>query len=171
MSNHTPEDPATSALPTYTILRDTALNFIRAQTLDTNSPERMDFDLMRTYCAPSFEHSWGHNYAVSLTPPIQGTHSLDGFFSHLRSMLPRLESWKSNVTDVIVDPVKMKVILRISFMMQAKGATEGQIVENDLLWMMEMEEMGDGKVGIKKSMEFLDGAAAGKLREIMMAIA
>ncbi|KAI4632982.1 hypothetical protein J4E80_000342 [Alternaria sp. BMP 0032] len=171
MSNHTPEDPATSALPTYTILRDTALNFIRDQTLDTNSPERMDFDLMRTYCAPSFEHSWGHNYAVSLTPPLQGTHSLDGFFSHLRSMLPRLESWKSNVTDIIVDPVKMKVVLRISFMMQAKGATEEQIVENDLLWMMEMEEMSSGKVGIKKSMEFLDGAAAGKLREIMMGIA
>ncbi|KAI4922666.1 hypothetical protein J4E90_001099 [Alternaria incomplexa] len=171
MSNHTPEDPATSALPTYTILRDTALNFIRAQTLDTNSPERMDFDLMRTYCAPSFEHSWGHNYAVSLTPPLQGTHSLDGFFSHLRSMLPRLESWKSNVTDIIVDPVKMKVVLRISFMMQAKGATEEQIVENDLLWMMEMEEMSSGKVGIKKSMEFLDGAAVGKLREIMMGIA
>ncbi|KAI4643510.1 hypothetical protein J4E93_006520 [Alternaria ventricosa] len=171
MSNHTTEDPATSALPTYTILRDTALNFIRAQTLDTNSPERMDFDLMRTYCAPSFEHSWGHKYAVSLTPPLQSTHSLDGFFTHLRSMLPRLESWKSNVTDVIVDPVKMKVILRISFMMQAKGATEGQIVENDLLWMMEMEEMSSGKLGIKKSMEFLDGAAAGKLREIMMGIA
>jgi len=170
MSNHTTEDPATSALPTYTILRDTALNFIRAQTLDANSPERMDFDLMRTYCAPSFEHSWGHNYAVSLAPPLQDTHSLDSFFSHLRSMLPRLESWKSNVTDVIVDPVKMKVILRISFMMQAKGATEGQIVENDLLWMMEMEEMGSGKVVIKKSMEFLDGAAAGKLREIMMGI-
>jgi len=171
MSNHTTEDPATSALPTYTILRDTALNFIKAQTLDTTLPERMNFDLMRTYCAPSFEHSWGHNYAVSLTPPLQGTHSLDGFFSHLRSMLPRLESWKSNVTDVIVDPVKMKVVLRISFMMQAKGATEGQIVENDLLWMMEMEEIGSGKVGIKKSMEFLDGAAAGKLREIMMGIA
>ena len=86
-------------------------------------------------------------------------------------MLPRLESWKSNVTDIIVDPVKMKVVLRISFMMQAKGATEEQIVENDLLWMMEMEEMSSGKVGIKKSMEFLDGAAAGKLREIMMGIA
>lgn len=86
-------------------------------------------------------------------------------------MLPRLESWKSNVTDIIVDPVKMKAMLRISFMMQAKGATEGQMVENDLLWILEMEELGSGKVGIKKSMEFLDGAAAGRLREIMMGIA
>jgi hypothetical protein len=171
MSNATTTDPAAYALPTYTALRDTALNFIKAQTLDAALPERMNFSLLRTYCAPGFQHSWGHNYAVSITPPLQGTYSLEEFFVHLRSMLPRLESWKSDVTDVIVDPVKMKVVLRISFLMHAKGATKGQTVENDLLWMLEMEDVGSGKLGIKKSMEFLDGAAAGRLKEIMMGLA
>jgi hypothetical protein len=126
----------------------------------------MDFDKMRTHCSPSFQHSWGHNYAVSISPPLQGTHSFDGFVDHLQSMLPRLASWKADVTDVIVDEAKMKVVLRICLLMQAKGAKEK--VENDLLWVMEMERQGDGEVRIKGSKEFLDGFAAGRLREGMM---
>lgn len=86
-------------------------------------------------------------------------------------MLPKLESWKADVTNIIVDPVTMKVVLRISFWMQAKGAKEADTVENDLLWELEMEEIGEGKVKINRSVEFMDGAAAGRLREIMMGMA
>jgi hypothetical protein len=81
-------------------------------------------------------------------------------------MLPRLASWKADVTDVIVDEAKMKVVLRISLLMQAKGAKEK--VENDLLWVMEMERQGNGEVRIKRSREFVDGIATGRLREGMM---
>jgi hypothetical protein len=81
-------------------------------------------------------------------------------------MLPRLASWKADVTDVIVDEAKMKVVLRISLLMQAKGAKEK--VENDLLWVMEMERQGNGEVRIKRSREFVDGVATGRLREGMM---
>jgi hypothetical protein len=44
-----------------------------------------------------------------------------------------------------------------------KGAEEG--VENDMLWRLEMDE--DGKK-VRKSTEFIDGIAAGRLKEIMM---
>jgi hypothetical protein len=168
MSDSTAGDPAS---PLYRSLRETALNFIKAQRLDDSLPERMDFATLRTYCTPSFRHSWGHNYAVSISPPLQATHSFDGFVSHLNFMLPKLESWKADVTNIIVDPVTMKVVLRISFWMQAKGAKEADTVENDLLWELEMEEIGEGKVKINRSVEFMDGAAAGRLREIMMGIA
>jgi hypothetical protein len=60
----------------------------------------------------------------------------------------------------------MKVVLRISLLMQAKGAKEK--VENDLLWVMEMERQGNGEVRIKRSREFVDGVATGRLREGMM---
>jgi hypothetical protein len=53
--------------------------------------------------------------------------------------------------------------------MWAKGAEAEDLVENDMLWALEMEEIGDGKIGIKKSTEFMDGAAADRLRETMMA--
>jgi hypothetical protein len=86
-------------------------------------------------------------------------------------MLPKLESWKADVTNIIVDPVMMKVMLRISFWMQAKGAKEADKVENDLLWELEMEEVSEGKVKVKRSVEFVDGAAAGRLREVMMGTA
>lgn len=160
-----------SATPLYRSLRGTALNFIEAQAVDNSLPERMNFAHLRTHCTPNFQHSWGHNYAVSITPPLQGSHSFDDFVKHLNFMLPKLESWKADVTNIIVDPVMMKVMLRISFWMQAKGAKEADKVENDLLWELEMEEVGEGKVKVKRSVEFVDGAAAGRLREVMMGTA
>jgi hypothetical protein len=83
---------------------------------------------------------------------------------HLEAMLPNLESWETTITDVTIDEVKRKVILRISFWMLAKGTDNA--VENDLLWMLEMDEGGKK---VKSSKEFIDVAAAGKLKEIIMA--
>jgi hypothetical protein len=159
-------EPPSTASPLYKALHSTALGFSAAQIQDDNLSNRMNFDKMRTYCSPSFQHSWGHNYSVSVSPPLQRTHSFDGFVMHLQSMLPRLASWKADVTDVIVDEVRMQVVLRISVWMQGKGAEEK--VENDLLWVMEMERLGDGEVRIKGSREFVDGVAAGRLKEVMM---
>jgi hypothetical protein len=151
------------ASKTYAELRTTALNFINAQAQSPNHPQRMDFDLIKSVVTNDFKHTWGHNYAISLNPRLQGTHSFLLFTKHLEAMLPNLESWETTITDVIVDEVKRKVMLRASFIMVAKGMQEG--VENDLLWILEMDDE-EGKV--RKSTEFIDGIAAAKLKEIMM---
>jgi hypothetical protein len=160
-------EPPISASALYKALHTAAFGFINSQTQNDNLPLRMDFDLIRTFCSPSFQHSWGHNYAVSVSPPLQGSHSFDGFAAHLQSMLPKLQSWKADVTDIVIDEVKMKVMLRISFWMVAQGNGEGEAVENDLLWVLEMEEDRE-RVRIKGSREFVDGVAAGKSREVMV---
>ncbi|KAF1838261.1 hypothetical protein BDW02DRAFT_636519 [Decorospora gaudefroyi] len=158
-------DPPPSATATYTALHTIALSFIRAQALDPSLATRMNFSLLRSFCSPSFQHSWGHNYAVSLSPPLQGTLSFEDFVTHLQSMLPRLESWKTDVGDVFVDEARMKVVVRISFWMRAKG----EEVENDLVWILGMEKDGsDQAMRICRSEEFVDGVAAKRLREIMM---
>ncbi|KAF1843542.1 uncharacterized protein K460DRAFT_368431 [Cucurbitaria berberidis CBS 394.84] len=160
-------EPPAAASQTYTALFNTALNFIDAQTQDPNLPSRMDFDRIRALCSPGFEHSWGHNYAVSLAPPLQGSHSVDGFISHLQKMLPNLDSWNTDVMDAIVDEARLRVILRMSLWMQVKGVGEGDAVENDILWVLDMD--GDlEKLRVKKSMEFIDGLAAGRIKELMM---
>lgn len=44
-----------------------------------------------------------------------------------------------------------------------KGVKE--LVENDLLWMLEMDDAGEK---VERSVEFVDDAAAGSIKEIMM---
>jgi hypothetical protein len=171
---YTPPTPPSSASPTYNALHTTALAFLSAQTLDATLPTRMNFSLLKSLCTPSFSHSFGHNYAVSLTPHLQGHFSFDAFVAHLSSMLPRLAAWDARVTHVLVDEARMEVMLRISFFMRAKGVPEDEesedVVENDIVWMLGFEASEEGEVGMKvcKSVEFVDGVAAGKLKEVMM---
>jgi ketosteroid isomerase-like protein len=123
----------------------------------------MNFSLLSSLCAPDFQHSWGHNYVVAQNPRIQGTQSFELFVAHLESMLAHLESWEAVVTDVTVDEVQRKVVLRVGFMMVVRGA--GETVENDLVWVLEMDREGR----VWKSREFVDGVAAGRIKELMMA--
>jgi ketosteroid isomerase-like protein len=154
--------PPQGASIAYTALHVSALTFISAQAQNDNYPSRMAFDLHKDLIAPDFQHSWGHNYGVSKDPRLQGALSFDQFKAHLASMVPHLESWHPTVTDVVVDEMKRKVVLRISFGMVVKGEDVG--VENDLVWVVEMD--GEGKV--RRSVEFVDGVAAGRLKEIIM---
>jgi ketosteroid isomerase-like protein len=160
MSAH-PAPPRTAS-QTYTSLHTTALAFISAQSQDPTHPSRMNFTRISALCAPDFQHSWGHNYAVAQNPRIQGTLSFELFVAHLESMLPALESWDAVVTDVTVDEVQRKVVLRVSFGMVVKGS--GEVVENDLMWVLEMDEEGR----VWRSREFVDGSAAGRMKELMM---
>lgn len=82
-------------------------------------------------------------------------------------MLPKIDSWKGTINDVVVDEVGMKVVLRVSMRMQIKGTDEEEAVDNDMLWMLDMEMDGED-LKIRKSVEFLDFVAAGRLRELMM---
>lgn len=158
--------PPASASQTYSRLFNTAQDFINAFAKDPSLPLQMDFDRIGALCAPDFQHSFGHNYAVSLAPPLQGSRDFDGFIAHLQSMLPALESWETNITDVTVDETLMKVFLRISYYMRPKGASKDETVENDLLWLLEMTEVA-GEVRISKSKEFVDAIAATKLKAAM----
>jgi hypothetical protein len=78
-------------------------------------------------------------------------------------MILNLGSWDTTITDMTVDELKRKVVVRASYLIVAK---EAQVqVENDLLWMLEMDEEGRK---IRKSVEFIDGIAAARLKEITM---
>jgi hypothetical protein len=151
------------ASQTYTQLHATALAFIDAQAQDPTQPLGMNFARIEALCTSDFEHSWGHNYSISLSPRLQGTLSFSQFTKHFEIMLPNLESYEITVTDVTVDEVMRKVVLRISFWMHAKGTEEK--VENDLMWVVEMDEEGKK---VRRSREFIDGVAAGRLKELMM---
>ncbi|KAF2824354.1 hypothetical protein CC86DRAFT_371706 [Ophiobolus disseminans] len=153
-----------SASQTYKQLHNAALEFVDAQAQDPALPSRMNFDRIRAVTTSDFQHSWGHNYATGLNPRLQGTHSFLLFTKHLEAMLPNLVSWETTVTNVIVDEVKRQVVLRVSFYMVPKETEEG--VENDLLWVLEMARDGE-KWKIRRSKEFIDVAAAGRLKEIM----
>lgn len=157
--------PTTTASHTYSQLHNTARAFIEAQDQDTSHPQLMDFEAIRSHVTDDFQHTWGHNYATSMNPRLQGTHYFPHFIKHLEAMLPNFKSWQTSITDMVVDDVKKKVMMRVSFIMVPKDAEEG--VENDLLWVLEMTDT-EGEWKVRKSTEFIDVAAAGKLKEIMM---
>ncbi|KAF2704277.1 hypothetical protein K504DRAFT_495012 [Pleomassaria siparia CBS 279.74] len=157
----TPSPPATAS-PLYKTMHATAIEFIESQTLDPTQPTRMSTSRIRAIRSPNFTHSWGHNYHVSITPPLRGTLSVDDFIAHLESMTPRLESWDTIITDMIVDEAKLSVVVRASYHMHAKGAEEK--VENDLVWFLDMEQGGKR---VQKGMEFIDAMAGARLRELM----
>lgn len=81
-------------------------------------------------------------------------------------MLTRLETWEAKLSDALVDETKREVMLRVSFFMRAKGVEE--VVENELVWVLGMEEQDGQGWKVCRSVEFVDGAAAGRLRELMM---
>jgi hypothetical protein len=156
--------PPSSASAFYKALHATTIEFIRAQDQDVSTPNRMDFDRIKAIRSTTgFEHSWGHNYLVSTNLPMSGTHDADSFIKHLGSMIPLLESWDTEITDIAIDELQRKAVVRGSYFMKPKGSPEA--VENDLVWYLTMEE--DGKK-VQKSIEFLDGAAVQRMKELMM---
>jgi hypothetical protein len=161
-----PPEPPPTASPTYKALHATALAFLPSQSDNPSLPTRIDFPRLTALCTPTFTHSFGHAYFASLSPPhLHGALSLSAFTTHLASMLTRLETWEAKVSDVLVDETKREVMLRVSFYMRAKGVEE--VVENELVWVLGMEEH-EGEWKVCRSVEFVDGVAAGRLRELMM---
>ncbi|EMD94096.1 hypothetical protein COCHEDRAFT_1069631, partial [Bipolaris maydis C5] len=160
--------PPTSASQTYKSLHTTSLAFISAQSFNPTLPPRMNIPLLKSLCTSSFTHTFGHHHAVSAAPPLQGTFSFDAFAAHLGAMVPRMESWELRVADVLVDEVLMRCVVRVSYFMRVKGVDEGDVVENDVLWMLGFEKEAEGEgVKVCTSVEFVDGVAAGRLRELM----
>ena len=154
-------NPPSSASVLYKTLHATALGMVNWPPAPGPSVA-VDSVKMKALCSPDFQQSWGHHLFVSTKPQLSGKRDIDGFIDHLSFMLPRLESWDNKVTDIVVDEMKRTVVVRASYYMQAKGVQEK--VENDLMWMLKMNE--DGKK-IVKSTEFLDGSAMERLAELM----
>ncbi|KAF2111084.1 hypothetical protein BDV96DRAFT_582497 [Lophiotrema nucula] len=153
-----------SASSLYQTLHATAIELVKSQEQTPERPERMDHERIRAIRSENrFEHTWGHNYLVSTRPHLSGTHDVDGFIKHVGTMLPKLESWDTDIRDVVVDEFAKRAIVRASYWMKPKGSEEP--VENDIVWFLDMEE--DGK-RVKKSVEFVDAAATGRIMEIMM---
>jgi hypothetical protein len=162
--------PRCNASTLYSTLHDTAIHFVQSSALDSSKTTRIDEPRIRAVRSSSnFSHSWGHSYAASLSPVLSETLDVEGFINHLKVMTPKLESWDADVTDVMVDEARMKVVVRASYWMQPKGVGKEARVENDIVWFLDLVEE-EGGVKVKKSVEFVDGVAAGRLRELMMGV-
>ncbi|KAF2729977.1 hypothetical protein EJ04DRAFT_515541 [Polyplosphaeria fusca] len=157
-------DVPSSASAFYKTLHATVMEFMTSQKQEPDMPHRLDHDRMRAIRTETgSEHSWGHNYLVRQHPQLAPLPDADAFIAHLTRMCPNLDSWETTVTDIIIDEAKKVAIVRASYYMEPKDS--GEKVENDLLWYLAMNEDG---TKVKKSVEFLDGAAMGRIMQLMM---
>ena len=76
-------------------------------------------------------------------------------------MLPLLESWRTDVSDILVDESRKMAIVRTSYWMKAKAA---DAIENDMLWWLWMDESGET---VERSMEFVDVEATKKIAHLI----
>jgi ketosteroid isomerase-like protein len=153
----------------YEVLRGTALAFISSLSLmpNTTTTDEVRFDMakIRAVRAPNYTHTFGHNYFVSQSPPLQGTSDLDGFMTRVASMSLKLESETNQVLSVAVDKEQRSAVARVAYQMKAPGQAP---VENDLVWWLWMD--AEGKK-VEKSMEFVDPVATKELQARMAASA
>ena len=159
----------------YTALKETALAFMNAQKHNPNLESKMDFDALRALTTPLFSHTFGPTFSVSQAPRLQGSFTIDMFIKHLGGTIPHLEGWDIAVRGVVVDEVGESVVVRSMYTMRV----EGEEVENDVVWWLELEERPSGsEVGegnevnggwkVRKSTEIVDSGAAGRIKELMM---
>ncbi|KAF2443060.1 hypothetical protein P171DRAFT_474339 [Karstenula rhodostoma CBS 690.94] len=163
MTTTTPEAPE-NASQLYKTLFSTATEFIRCQDRDDSQPTRMNLDRVRAIRTPNHTHSFGHNHLVSTKPMLQGELGVDAFLAHVDKMVPKLDTWAARITDIVVDETRRMCIVRASYFMQPVGAEKA--VENDVVWWLWVEEGGQK---VKKAVEFVDGAATGRIGELLMA--
>ncbi|KAF2656090.1 hypothetical protein K491DRAFT_692291 [Lophiostoma macrostomum CBS 122681] len=152
-----------TASPLYKTLRATAIEFVHSSDQIYDSNGRMDETRVKKIRSEQgFEHSFGHNHLVSTKPMLAGTRDAEGFIQHMGKMQPYLQSWETTITDVVIDETRKIAVVRASYNMLVQGSSEA--VENDILWFLSMEESGEK---VKKSMEFVDGAASQKIGEMI----
>ncbi|KAF2259875.1 hypothetical protein CC78DRAFT_591024 [Lojkania enalia] len=153
--------PPPTASEFYNGLYATAVEFVHSSDQEPMAPTCINHDRIRAIRSTSgFEHSWGHNYLVSIKPQLSGILDTEGFIRHMGTMTPLLESWDTIITDIFIDETKKTAVVRGSYYMVAKSAPEP--IENDLVWFLTFEQ--DGK-RVRKSIEFIDGVASQQLGE------
>jgi hypothetical protein len=165
MTPATPELPKTAS-DTYTALAETAERFlvVLASRLPAGG---LDAPLLASLCAPSYTHTFGPAYFVSQRPQLQGEFDISGLVAHVERMLPALDEVKLELRDVVVDDegARRAVVARVVYGMCVRGS--GECVEHEVGWWMEMDAEGR----VVKSREVVDGAAAGRIGELIRAAA
>ncbi|KAF9694052.1 hypothetical protein EKO04_007874 [Ascochyta lentis] len=149
----------------HTALHETALSFVATQHYNASLDGKLDFPSLRALVTPSYTHTFGPAYAVSVAPKLQGVFSVDELIAHLSGMVGHLDGWEVEVNGCVVDEVGESVVVRASYEMRVKGAEE--VVVNEVVWWLELEEQVGGGWKIKRSREMVDAVAAGRIRELM----
>jgi hypothetical protein len=165
--NQAPPEPPKAAPDTYTALAKTAERFlvVLASRLPAGG---LDASLLASLCAPSYTHTFGPVYFVSQCPQLQGEFDISGLVAHVERMLPALDEVKLEMRDVVVDDegARRAVVARVVYGMCVRGSG-GECVEHEVGWWMEMDAEGR----VVKSREVVDGAAAGRIGELIRAAA
>jgi hypothetical protein len=142
MAQAPPESPK-AASDTYTALAKTAERFlvVLASRLPAGG---LDASLLASLCAPSYTHTFGPTYFVSQHPQLQGEFDISG----------------------LDEGARRAVVARVVYGMCVRGSG-GECVEHEVGWWMEMDAEGR----VVKSREVVDGAAAGRIGELIRAAA
>jgi len=77
-------------------------------------------------------------------------------------MTPKLESAQAEITDMIIDETKRKVMVRATYRLTPKGSKEAGV--NDLIWILGIDEKGEK---VESGKEFIDGEAAMRLGQLI----
>lgn len=155
----------------YQSLKETATEFVLSTNPVHNPDGTISVDRTRMLAvrSPTFLQSWGPHY-FAVARGFEQPRDLDGFITHMQGMLPKLEDWKIEIREVIVDEVERKASLRTYFCMtvKGKGTVEGRTVRNDVTWFLEMVD--DGRQ-VEKATEYVDAGASTVIGEKIKAAA
>ncbi|RDX56214.1 hypothetical protein OH76DRAFT_605557 [Lentinus brumalis] len=136
-----------------------------------------DVDELLTIRHPSATHAWGHNHLVRNNAGLQDRMDNAAFAAHLASSGRYLTSPTENakVHEITVDEHKRTAVVHMSYYLMAKGSSDDEVVENDLIWLLRFTEEAEQEVGgvdgvrIKESVEFIDASASARLGTLVRA--
>ncbi|EME49841.1 hypothetical protein DOTSEDRAFT_164593 [Dothistroma septosporum NZE10] len=148
----------------YNTLETTAMRFITSLSPATRSGNEPNRTGILSNLATNFQSDFGHKVFVSSKPHLQGQKSGQDFVNRMSFMAPKLETWRIDITDVMVDSRRQRAMVRGDFHMTVKG---GQTVVNDLVFLVGMDEEGRKVV---KVTEFVDAEAAGEIARLMRGV-
>ncbi|KAK4634814.1 hypothetical protein CLAFUW4_00926 [Fulvia fulva] len=145
----------------YTTLESTATDFITSLspgTAGSNNPNPVQ---IMSNMSPDFRSDFGHRFFVSTKPHLQGRHGAEHFVNRMAFMAVKLETWKIDTTDVVVDERKKSVMVKSDFHMIVRG---GKAVVNEIVFLLGMDESGQE---IVNATEFVDAEAASEIARLM----
>ena len=145
----------------YDTLGTTARKFINSLSPSTPGSNDPGSAAILSNLAPNFHSDFGHSFFVSTRPHLQGQKSGNDFVERMKFMAPKLQTWRIEITDVMVDPRKKRATVRGDFHMTV---TAGETVVNDLVFLLGMNEEGTKVASVT---EFVDAEATGEIARLM----
>lgn len=108
---------------------------------------------------------YGHSHFVSTFPPLQKPLSGPEWQQHMLGMTSNLRTWDIQITDLVVDEGRKKVVVRGDFHMFVKGYEDA--VVNEIILMLRIDSSA-GKV--EGCTEFIDAVAGQELGKRMATV-